>query len=179
MVVASSIKKMELLKYDDYTKQEQSLVEELKSNCQNNDGKEIDLNISARIFHKLGLLHLRRSANTFSIESMVYLIKSTVLLNASLVRTDTDSDDTKLIKQDLNQLFQHLLRTAGAEYTNVDLLAKSEKVKGFVENMRIDVNRKLSEIPIITKRKSNNDMNRQEQEKVKAIKQLQNKITDD
>ena len=170
---------MELVKYDDYTKQEQSLVEELKSNCRNNDGKEIDLNISARIFHKLGLLHLRRSANTFSIESMVCLIKSAVLLNAALVRTDTDSDDTKLIKQDLNQLFQHLLRAAGAECTNVDLLAKSEKVKCLVENMRNNVNGRLSEIPIITESKSNNEINRQEQEKVKAIEDLQKKITAD
>ena len=172
---------MELPKCDDYTKQEQSLVEKLKSNCQDN-GKEIDLNISARIFHKLGQLHLRRSANTFSIESiesMVCLIKSAVLLNAALVRTDTDTDDTKLIKQDLNQLFQHLLRAAGAEYTNVDLFAKSEKVKHLVENMRDNVNGRLSEIPIIAKSKSNNKMNRQEQEKVKAIKGLQNKITDD
>ena len=170
---------MELVKYDDYTKQEQSLVEELKSNCRNNDGKEIDLNISARIFHKLGLLHLRRSANTCSIESMVCLIKSAVLLNAALVRTDTDSDDTKLIKQDLNQLFQHLLRAAGAECTNVDLLAKSEKVKCLVENMRNNVNGRLSEIPIITESKSNNEINRQEQEKVKAIEDLQNKVTAD
>ena len=170
---------MELLKYDNYAKQEQSLVEELKSNCQDNDGKEIDLNISARIFHKLGLLHLRRSANTYSIESMVCLIKSAVLLNAALVRTDTDSDDTKLIKQDLNQLFQHLLRAAGAESTNADLLAKSEKVKRLVENMRNNVNGRLSEIPIITESKSNNEINRQEQEKVKAIAELQNKITAD
>ena len=168
---------MELLNNDDYTKQEQSLVEELKANCQDNDGKEIDLNISACIFHRLGLFHLRRSANTYSIERMVCLIKSAVLLNAALVRTDIDSDDTKLIKQDLNQLFQQLLRAAGVECTNVDLLAKSEKVKHLVENMRIDVNGRLSEIPIITESKSNNEINRQEQEKVKAIKNLQNKIT--
>ena len=168
---------MELPKCDDYTKQEQSLVEELKSNCQDN-GKEIDLNISARIFLKLGQLHLRCSANTFSIESMVCLIKSAVLLNAALVRTDTDSDDTKLIKQDLNQLFQRLLRAAGAEYTNVDLFAKSRKVKRLVENMRDNVNRRLSEIPMVTKSKSNNKIH-QEQDKVKAIKDLMNKITAD
>ena len=170
---------MELVKYDDYTKQEQNLVEELKSNCQDSDGKEIDLNISARIFHKLGLLHLRRNANTYSIESMVCLIKSAVLLNAGLVRTGTDSDDRKLIKQDLNQLFQDLLRAAGADYTNVDLLSKSEKVKRLVENMRINVNGRLSEIPIITKSKSSNEINRQEQEKVKAIEDIQKKITAD
>ena len=170
---------MELLNNDDYTKQGQSLVEELKSNCQDNDGKEIDLNISARILHKLGLLHLRRSANTYSVESMFCLIRSAVLLNAALVRTDTDSDDKKLIKQDLNQLFQHLLRAAGVECTNVDLFAKSEEIKRLVQNMRNNVNGRLSEIPIITESKSNNQINRQEQEKVKAIQDLQNKITAD
>ena len=170
---------MELFKYDDYTKQEQSLVEELQANCQDNDGKEIDLNISARILHELGLLHLRRSANACSIESMVCLIKSAVLLNAALVRTNTDSDNAKLIKQDLNQLFQHLLRAAGTECTNVDLLAKSEKVKRLVESMRNNVNGRLSEIPIITESKSNNAINRQEQEKVEAIEELQHKITAD
>ena len=119
---------MEIFENNGNVEQEKNLLEELKSNCKD-DGKEINLLVSARVFHKLGVLHLRRSANTYAIESMVGLIKSAVLLNAALVRTGTESDNTYMIKQDLNQLFQYLLRATGAEYKNVDLLAKSEEVK--------------------------------------------------
>ena len=164
---------------DEYTEEEKTLLESLKMNCSKDNGKEIDPKISATIFHKMGMLYLERIRtieNCSTIAKMIWFIRCAVLLNAALLRTHKYAN---LIKQDLNQLHLHLLQSAKAKQQDVDLSKMTEIVKLSVEKMRKQVHQKLHEIRKIDAYESEEKMQEQEQNKVKAIQSLQNKIADD
>ena len=166
---------MDPFKTDEFTKKEKMLVDELKLNCKN-DGKEINPELSAPIFHKLGLLYLCRSKICSAIEIMICLIRCAVLLNAALVR---DDNDTNNIKQDLKQLYHRLLKAAEAQQKDVDLWKITEKVKQSFEELRSYVNKELLKIPKVEVQESEEQMIEQEQNKINAIESLQNRITAD
>ena len=165
---------MENFYCDKFTEDEEMLLQELKSNC--DDGREIDLEDSAVIFHKMGTLYFQRSKTYSTTKGMICLIRCAVLLNAAMIRTKGNAD---VIKQDLKNLDQYLLKSANAEKIDVDLFKKSELVKSSVNKMRKDVNEKLCEIPKVKESKSRDGLLKQERDKVVAIESLQNKITDD
>ena len=165
---------MEVFK-DEFTEKEEKLLQDLKSNCKE-DGREIDLEISALIFHKLGSIYLQRSCNCSTIEGILSLIKSATLLQGALVRT---SNDQEFIIQDLKKVFQLLLKAADVEKEDVDLLKEAQKVECQVENMRKHVNEELLKILKVEAHKSEIRMSQQESQKIKAIEALQNKITAD
>ena len=170
---------MEIGKSDKYTEEEKTLLENLKMNCSKDDGKEIDPKISAAIFHKMGMLYLERIRtieNCSTIAKMIWFIRCAVLLNAALLRTHKHAN---LIKQDLNQLHLHLLQSAKAKQQDLDLSKMTEIVKLSVEKMRKQVHQKLHKIRKIDTYESEEKMQEQEQNKVKAIQSLQNKIADD
>ena len=166
---------MEICEIDDFTQQEEMLLQELKVNCKD-DGREVDPQISVPIFHQLGRLYLERSKISSTIERMTCLIRCAVLLNAALVRA---RDNTNVIKQDLKQLHQHLLKSAEVKRKDVDLCKKAEKVKILVEKMRMHVNKELCKVTKVKAHDSETKMCEQELNKVEAIKSLQNKITGD
>ena len=169
------IEKMDPCNDDKFTEEEDSLMQKLKLNCKDNC-KEIDPEISAAIFHKLGTLYLRRSKICSTIDGMICLIRCAVLLNAALVRTHSD---TNVIKQDLKQLHRHVLISADAEQKDANLGQSAVRVKNFVQQMRDHVNKKLCAIPKIKAHQSKDKMHEQELNKIEAIEFLQNKITAD
>ena len=135
----------------------------------------MNFEISAPIFHKLGTIYLQRSEICSSVDQMICLIRCAVLLNAALVRTCSNAN---AIKQDLEQLNQHLLKSAKAEQKHADLCKKSRNVKHLIAQMRRLVDKKLSKIPKVELRNIENGMHNQELKKVEAIERLQNKITE-
>ena len=160
---------------DKFTKEEKMLLQQLKLNCKN-DGREIDPEIFAPIFHKLGMLYLRRSKICSTIDCMICLIRCAVLLNAAVLRTAIDAN---VIKQDLKKLNQHLLELAQAKQKDVDLFKKTENIKLSIEHMRTHVKKILDTIPKVEAHESNYKMWKQEWNKVETIERLQNKITAD
>ena len=166
---------MDTYKTDKFTEEEESLLNTLKLNCRD-DGREIDLEISASIFHKLGTLYLRRSEICSTIDRMICLIRCAVLLNAALVRTGCDSN---IIEQDLKQLNLHLLKSAEAEQPRVDLCKQTKMVKLLVQQMREHVNKILHKLSKVVDGKSEDERFHQEVIKIMAIERLQNKITAD
>ena len=160
---------------DKFTEEEELLLKQLKLNCKA-DGREIDPELSAPIFHKLGILYLRRSKICSTIDHMICLIRCAVLLNAALVRTGSDAN---VIEQDLKQLNLHLLKSAKAEQKDVDLREKTDRIKLLVEQMREHVNKMLCKIPKVVDHESEYQMFQQELIKITSIECLQNKITAD
>ena len=163
------------LQADKFTKEEEALLQELKLNC-TDDGREIDHDTSALIFHKLGTLHFQRSEICSTIDQMICLIRCDVLLNAALMRT---CSNVIVIKQDLKKLHQQLLQLTPAKNKEVDLCTITAKVRHLVEKMRIEVNRELKKMPKVEEHESENEMCKQELNKVNTIESLQNKITVD
>ena len=169
------LKKMENCKTDNLTEEETTLLEDLKTKCEDGREKYHWDETCAQIFHKLGVLYFRRSKTCLTlIEGMFCLIRCAVLLNAALVRS---FHETKDITLDLKQLHKQLLKSANAKQKDVDLCEKTDMVKLAVENMRRHVHQELDEIEEVTTQQSEIDMCEQELNKVKAIESLQNKIT--
>ena len=158
-----------------FTKKEEALLQKLRLNC-TKDGREIDHDISASIFHTLGTLYFRRSEICSTIDQMICLIRCDVLLNAALVRTCSDAI---VIKQDLKKLHQQLLKLSHAKHKEVDLCTITAKVRHLVEKMRTYVDRELKKMPKVEEHKSENAMHKQELNKANTIESLQNKIAVD
>jgi len=88
---------------------ETQLASEWKLSVCNSDGKEINLQASALLLHKLGQVYQKRSPDMFS------LIRSATLYNAVLVRNPPNK---QLVENDLEHLCSHIIFLAGA--TNRD-----------------------------------------------------------
>ena len=166
---------METFKADKYSEEEEWLLQKLKSNC-TDDGREVDFENSASIFHKLGKVYFQRCETCSTIECMICLIKCAVLWRAALVRTRRNAI---AIKQEMKLLHEHLLISAKADQKDVDLCKKADEVKDSVDKMRKHANEELGKIPKVEASKSEDEMIEKEQNKVKAIELLQNKITAD
>ena len=149
--------------------EEEVLADELKQIC-NDKGQETNPIKSVAIFHELAHIYQNRSqlqhGNSTSI--MINLIKSAALYNAAITRS---SQNVEKLQNDLKQLCVDILKFAGAKQTNADLVQKAERVKEKIQNMRRFVNKNL------LKDTDKNFSINQEQEKIKHIKNLQNKIT--
>ena len=163
------------LQADKFTKEEEALLQKLRSNC-TDDSREIDLDISASIFHKLGTLYFRRSEIYSTIDQMICLIRCDVLLNAALVRTPSR---VNVIKQDIKKLHNQLLKLSDAKHKEFDLCIITAKVRHLVEKMRTYVDRELEKIPKVEEHESENVMYEQELNKVNTIESLQNTIAAD
>ena len=163
------------LQVDKFTKEEEVLLQKLRLNC-TDDGREIDHDISASIFHKLGTLYFRRSEICSTIDQMICLIRCDVLLNAALVRT---SSKVIVIKQDLKKLHQLLLQLTPAKNKEIDLCTITAKVRHLVEKMRTYVNGELKKMPKVEENESDNAMYKQELDKINTVESLQNKIAAD
>ena len=155
-----------------FTKEEEALLQKLKLNC-TNDGREIDLDMSASIFHKLGRLYFQRSEICSTLDQMICLIRCDVLLNAALVRTCSDAI---AIKQDLEKLHHQLFQLTPTKHKEVDLCTTTANVRYLVKKMRTDVDLELKKIPKVEEHESKNAMYEQELNKVNTIESLQNTI---
>ena len=81
--------------------EELELAREMKEKHCDQSGKETDLENSAKILHKIGLIYKKRSPNKIA------LIKSAGLINAAIFRNPSS---TLQIKSDLSKLCQHILQ---------------------------------------------------------------------
>ena len=163
------------LQADKFTKEEEALLQKLKLNCTDN-GREIDHDVSASIFHKLGTLHFQRSEICSTIDQMICFIRCDVLLNAALVRS---SSDVNPINQDFKKLHQQLLKLSPAKHKDVDLCKITKNIRHLVEKMRTYVRRQLKKMPKVKDHESEKAMYKQELNKVNTIESLQNTITAD
>ena len=167
------------MKTSECNEEEENLLEKLKLHC-DDDGKETNPEISASIFHKLATIYFQRSEKCSKTEDVISkienIIKCAVLLNAAMLRTKSNVND---IKQDLKRNFQLLLESAKAEQKDVDLCEKTKNVKISVDEMRKYVEEELKKIPKVEEHQFKDNLWKQEQDKIKAIESLQNKITAD
>ena len=147
-------------------KQEGELVNKFKKIC-DKDGKEKAPQQSAEIFHKLGEIYFQRN-------TMVSLIRSATLLNAAITRKPNNIQE---IKDDLRKLCFRILKEASAKQLDADLIGFTGNVEEKVKTMRNEVNKKLNSL------KMSETINETKEEienlKIKTIRNLQEKISDD
>ena len=79
---------------------------EMKYKHCDQSGKQTDLENSAKIIHKIGLIYRKRSPDKIA------LIKSAGLINAAIFRNPSN---TLQIKSDLIELCQHILQQSHAK----------------------------------------------------------------
>ena len=105
---------------------------------------------------------------------MVNLIRSATLLNAAITRKPNNMQN---IKNDLKKLCSRILKQAGAKQLDADLIGFAGKVEGKVKTMRDDVNQELNSLKLSeTINKTKEEI---ENQKIKTIKNLQEKISSD
>ena len=80
-------------------KEELKLAREMKYKHCDQSGKETDLENSAKIIHKIGLIYRKRSPDKIA------LIKSAELINAAIFRNPSNHSQ---IKSDFVELCQHI-----------------------------------------------------------------------
>ena len=110
--------------------EELELAREMKEKHCDQSGKETDLENSAKIIHKIGLIYKKRSPDKIS------LIKSAGLINAAIFRNPSN---TSQIRSDLTELCQHILQQSNAKNQKADLIKKGEEVKASITELREEV----------------------------------------
>ena len=133
---------------------------------------------SARILHRLGCLLKSKCENgkTESSQIKLLFIRSAALLNSAIVREPQEVDQ---VKKDLKDLCFRLLKTAGANLQNFDLVkfAKDEKQK--LQDWRESVKKEASAISAVSENVTNEEeSNQSELQKIKQVEKLQDKITE-
>ena len=126
--------------------------------------REIDPKKSADLFHRLGLIYMRREPDKIS------LIQSAGLLNAALVRKP---DNKEQIKQDLIKLHRIVLKHADADNGNANLEEKASFVKEKFQSLRSNTRKDLENVKQLV------DINnvRAEMKKIEKMTQIQNCIS--
>ena len=108
---------------------------------------------------------------------MISLIKSATLYNAAIARSP---DNVDVIKNDLKQLCNKVLRIAKAKDLNADLIKISKQVKQDIITMRLNVEKKtLCTQKLNTSTKTFRNQFNLESDKIKTVKNLQQQITTD
>ena len=150
---------------------EEHLVQELKKECFDECGNEINLKKSAVIFQKLGRIYRSRSPNKQD------LIKSAALFNASLMRSAEEEQEN--IEFDLKKLCQHIKDLAQVEDKDADLIQLAKDVKEKAILMRSKVKERIPTIPQITDTFDVKDVTAFEIDKTENIIKIQNQISQD
>ena len=146
--------------------EELELAREMKDKYCDQSGKETDLENSAKIIHKIGLVYRKRSPDKIA------LIKSAGLINAAIFRNPSN---TSQIKSDLSELCQHILQQSNAKNQSADLIKKGEEVKTLITQLREEVNSFLkTDVPRIPKHATRQIVQSLNAQKISAI-QLINK----
>ena len=145
------------------------LAQDMKDTCCDESGKETNPAKAADILYQIGLIYRKRSPDKIS------LIKSAGLLNAAIVR---NPPNVSQIKSDLSELCLHILKIAGAETTNANLVKTAESLKAKIIEMRQEVRELVdSKLP-----KSPDNESAEEEcrkfnfDKISAIRTINNKI---
>ncbi|CAK8674258.1 unnamed protein product [Clavelina lepadiformis] len=145
--------------------QEAQLAQRLKDVCDQR-GREIEVEQSAPIFHKLGLFYRKLSPDKIS------LIQSSVLLVAARIR-QPDNDD---FKRDLRELCAHVVTLAsslrksqGLEQIALDLADK-------LKRMREEAEKSLAGLEIIPYSVADEQLQKLYDAKIRDVRLIQNKI---
>ena len=140
----------------------------LKAICDEN-GKEIDIINSARILHEFGNLYCKKSPDKVS------LIRSAVFYNAALARQPRNHE----FEERLKDLCSKILRLAGAQQQDTDLLNLSKNVQHKVAEMRRNLKDQLKQLKVIPVGLPLNVLDELKKEKVLVIKAIQKHLTKD
>jgi len=151
-----------------FEKTEAELQRQLIQLCDKN-GVEINPQVSAVIFHKLGLLYRSKR------HCKISLLRSAALLNAALMR----QPNNQTFQDDLQDFCKNALKCAKAHNPSANLIEFSHIAAKQVVAMRIWASKRLEQIEKITENKSESEKLACEKEYVYQIKNLQSKITTD
>ena len=160
---------------DELTAQELQLALQLKKELCDENGKEIEPEISAPLFHQLGKLYQTKS-KLQSKSKKLSLIKSAALFNAAIVRLESAPEDALNVKHDLQQLCTEVLFRAEARNKNTDLIGKAHSVKENIALMRNYVENELKDVQYISENISEKQVTHMEQCKTQKIQHLQAQI---
>ena len=149
---------------------ETKLACELKRTC-DDEGKERDPPISAKIIYQLGLVYRDRAPDKFS------LIKCAGLLNAALVRKPSNDKD---IRNELSKVCKQVLKHANAKNQNANLMKKSTQIKREFNVLRSKVKAQmetftceLQEAAVVI-----DDQKMIEEKRISGMQDMQQKIAD-
>ena len=121
----------------DLKQREDEVARQLRSLCDDR-GREIEPSKTAKLIHKLGLIHREKSPDKLA------LVQAAALFNAAIVR---EPENVHEIKQDLSDLCHHVLRLAKASKPDADLVQGSLDIFLKVKEMRVKVRSKLKDSP--------------------------------
>ena len=153
-----------------YDKELKTLCWELQSACVFNNGKGIESDPvkSAKIMHRIGLVHLKQKQEKIS------LIKCVGLLNSAIVRKPSNVPE---IEKDLSKVCEHILKTANAQNPTADLIAQAKLVKSQIQLMRQKTNQALNFMKTREKFEQVNESEKQKH-KINSVTKIQTKIAD-
>ncbi|CAK8686491.1 unnamed protein product [Clavelina lepadiformis] len=155
------------LKEDSFLQTELKLAQDLKQCC-DAEGKEINPFMSAPILNEIGLIYRKRSPDKLS------LIRSAVLLNASVARQSYNAK----FQNDVKEVCSYLLQVAGAHDQKADLVEFSKNVEIQIQQMRNGVKEKLAQLTEIPYEIPDNEFNKLAENKIEIVEGLQNMITE-
>ena len=157
--------------------EESKLAEELKSLCQphGTKWKETDTHKSAKTLREIGLLYKTKSMDKKldNMERKIAFIHSAALLNCALVR-----DPLEACRKDLQTLCSELLKSAGANNQEFDLLEYSRALKKDIDQWRNNLEVPSKTIRLISENKTKEALVKLEQSKIQDIESLQTQITE-
>jgi len=154
---------METFKYD-----ELELQKQLQQLC-DKSGRELDVQKSAFVFEKLGLLYQTKSPDKIS------LIRSAALFNAAIVRQSSNPS----FQHNLHELCKHVLSSASALQKDANLLEISDHAKQLIRKMRKNVVLDQAKIKLVQENLEHLEEFAVERKYVKIMKLLQRKLSTD
>ena len=167
----------------DLNQEETKLAATLRHEYCDDDGKETNQQESGKIFHELGLIYLKRSADKLS------SIRSAALLVAAQIRCP---EKCKNIQDDLEALWLNVLVEAKAKTTQISLEVISNDFKQKVSDMRSWTRGKMQLIPkhidyseadeipedYDTIMRTEEEGSKARLDKIACVESLQNEVTD-
>ena len=165
-----------MLYYLSMSKEEESrLISLLKDNYQTYclwDGseckslsREINRNLSAKIFHKLGLIYMKRNA------SKLCPIQSATLFAAAYNRNQNDK-----IIEDLEKLWYETLSKAKAQNGDISLQVVSNRIQKNVRYFRLQTKRQINQLPKLKVDMSTAILRQMETEKITRVEKIQDEV---
>ena len=144
--------------------EEDKLASQLKSMCDEN-GKETNLQCTSSVLHKLAQIYSKRNPDKIN------YIQCAALYNAAIARLNQNKEE---IENQLVEFCKKILKQANSKQPNEDFVLAAKTMKKKLIMLRVDVQSQLNLI--------GNDiesLESLEQDKIKQIRDLQDKITID